>query len=81
MGEIMSQTPRPHHFDNTTYWFRGISRQWQFREPVDLDCQIEPDVVQAASGHTFVITCRLGPELCLPTGAHVTLEVRTISTS
>ena len=66
----------PRSFDNTSEWYKSISRQWQFREPVDLACAIEPNIVQAASGHTFVITCLVGPELTLPAGAHITLEIR-----
>jgi hypothetical protein len=56
-------------------WFR-INRAWQSRPPVDLRGSVSPAVVEAASGHTFVITLQLGPELTIPTGAHVTLEVQ-----
>ena len=73
---MASSSLKPHHFENTTHWFRGISRQWQFREPVDLTCTIEPSIVHAASGHTFVIACAVGPELALPRGAHITFEIR-----
>ena len=36
---------------------------------------MSPNEVEAASGHTFVATLTLGPDLTLPTGAHITLEV------
>ena len=65
-------TPRP--FDNTSDWF-PINRSWQFEPPADLHGAMSPHEVEAASGHTFVATLTLGPDLRLPTGAHVTMEV------
>jgi hypothetical protein len=56
-------------------WFR-INREWQARPPVDLRGSVSPAVVEAASGHTFVVTLQLGHELTIPTGAHVTLEIQ-----
>ena len=65
----------PRIFENTDLWIRRINRDWQFREPADLHCQVTPDVVQAASGHTLTVTFCLGPDLTLSPGAHVTMEV------
>ena len=66
--------PAPRLFDNTSDWF-VINRSWQFEPPADLHGAMSPDEVEAASGHTFVATLTLGPDLTLPTGAHITLEV------
>ena len=68
-------TIQPHTFDDTTVWMSQTSREWQFREPVDLHGSIEPDVIEAASGQTFVVTLKAGPKLTIPTGAHITMEV------
>lgn len=69
--------PVPHRFEDTKPWMQEMGRQRQARPTVDLRCHMTPDVVQAASGHTFVATCRLGDALTIPTGGHVTLEVPT----
>ncbi len=65
----------PHIFEETGRWIRKINREWQFRPPVDLHGSVSPDVVEAASGHTFIITFKAGPELTIPTGGHITMEV------
>lgn len=66
--------PQPRLFDNTSNWF-PINRAWQFEPAADIHGEMSPNEVEAASGHTFVATLTLGPELTLPPGAHVTLEV------
>ena len=63
-------------FEDTTDWHRTITRQWGARPTVDLHGSIDPPVVEAASGHTLVVKLIVGPELTLPRGAHLTLEVR-----
>ncbi len=68
-------TVKPHIFENTGEWMRKINREWQFRPPVDLHGVIKPDVVEAASGHTFVVTLTVGTKLTIPTGGHITMEV------
>ncbi len=67
--------PEPRIFDDSSAWIRGITRAWQFLPPVDMRAAIEPNEVEAASGHTFVITLTTGPGLVLPTGAHITVEI------
>ena len=54
---------------------RGITRAWQLLPPVDMEAAITPNEVEAASGHTFVITLTVGAGLLLPAGAHITVEV------
>ena len=66
---------KPHIFQDTGEWIRKINREWQFRPPIDLHCSIKPDVVEAASGHTFVVTLKVGSELAIPTGGHITMEI------
>ena len=73
---MASQALEPRIFEDTHDWFRRINREWQFRPPVDLTCTANPAEVEAASGHSFTFTCTLGPDLSLPAGAHITLEVR-----
>lgn len=67
--------PEPRIFDDAGVWMRGITRAWQLLPPVDMHAAITPDEVEAASGHTFVLTLSLGPGLTLPAGAHITVEV------
>ncbi len=67
--------PEPRIFDDAGVWMRGITRAWQFLPPVDVRGAITPDVVEAASGHTFVVTLTLGAGVSLPAGAHITLEI------
>ena len=57
--------PQPRDFDDSSEWMRGITRTWQFLPPVDMRAAITPDEVEAASGHTFVITLTAGPGLVL----------------
>ena len=76
MAESLERTASPRTFDNTSDWFR-INNAWQFRPPMDLHGTVDPGTVEAASGHTFVITLRVGPDLVIPTGAHLTMEVPT----
>ena len=64
----------PRTWENTSDWWR-INHAWHFRPPVDLHGLVAPDAVEAGSGHTFVITLRVGPDLTIPAGAHITLEV------
>ena len=71
----MADMIEPRIFENTGEWISKINREWQFRPPVDLHGSVEPDVVEAASGHTFIVTLRVGPELAIPTGGHITMEV------
>ena len=52
-----------------------MHRKAQHEEPLDLRCAVKPDVVEAASGHTFVVTLTCGPELTIPQGARLFLEV------
>lgn len=66
---------KSHVFENTGDWMKKISRQWQFQPPADLHGSIEPGVVEAASGHTFVVTLKVGPKLIIPIGGHITMEV------
>ncbi len=66
--------PRPRLWESTTDWFT-INREWQHRPPAEVYGSVEPGTVEAASGHTFVVTFRLGPQLTLARGAHVTMEV------
>ena len=65
----------PRTFPDTTVWLRPINSDWQALPPVDLHGSVEPNVVEASSGHTFVVTLRVGPELIIPTGAHITMEL------
>ncbi len=67
--------PEPRIFDDAGTWIRGITRGWQLLPPVDMRGVMSPNEVEAASGHTFVVTLTLGPGLSLATGAHITLEV------
>lgn len=69
-----SELPTPRLFDNTSDWF-PINRSWQFEPLADIHGAMTPNEVEAASGHTFVATLTLGPELTLSPGAHVTMEV------
>ena len=64
----------PRTWANTSEWWR-LNHAWYDRPPVDLHGSVEPGVVEAGSGHTFAVTLRVGPDLSIPTGAHVTLEV------
>ena len=66
----------PRIFEDTHDWFKRINREFQFREPVDLVCKMTPEIVEAASGHTFMMTCVVGEDLVIPAGAHITFEVR-----
>ena len=68
-------TIKPRIFEDTTTWMKKISREWQFRPPVDIHGSVHPGVVEAASGHTFVVTLKVGSELTIPTGGHITMEV------
>ena len=70
-----SAVPEPRIFDDSSVWIRGITRAWQMLPPVDVRAAITPSVVEAASGHTFVITLTAGPGLVLPAGAHITVEI------
>jgi hypothetical protein len=70
-----SGRPTPRRFENTTDWLNTINPGWQHRPPADLHGSVSPSEVEAASGHTFTVTLRLGPELTLPAGAHLTLEI------
>ena len=72
--QMQNELPTPRLFDNTSDWF-PINRSWQFERPADIHGEMSPDQVQAASGHTFVATLTLGPDITLPKGAHVTMEV------
>ncbi|MYB75619.1 MAG: hypothetical protein F4X83_00660, partial [Chloroflexi bacterium] len=65
----------PRIFDDSSVWMRGITRAWQFLPPVDMRAAITPNEVEAASGHTFVITLTAGPGLVLSAGAHITVEI------
>jgi hypothetical protein len=67
--------PKPRTFENTDVWIRRTNREWQFRLPVDLYGAVDPPVVEAASGHTLVVRLSVGPDLTIPAGAHITLEV------
>ena len=72
----MSQAgPKPHEFEDPSWWMKSVMREWWPKPAADLHGSIEPNVVQAASGHTLVVKLQLGPKLALPTGAHVTMEV------
>jgi len=71
----MSEGVRPRHFEDTDIWIRRINREWQFRDPVDLHGSVEPAVVEAASGHTLTVTLKVGAELNIPEGGHITMEV------
>ena len=71
----MDETPKPHVFEQTQVWMGTLSRAWQSEPPADLHCSVEPNVVRAASGHTYVVTMTVGPALTIPTGGHVTMEV------
>ncbi len=51
------------------------SRTWHLRPAADLHGSVSPGVVEAASGHTFVVTLRCGADLALGQGAHVTVEI------
>jgi hypothetical protein len=66
--------PRPRVWARDRDWW-DQSRAWHARPEADLHCAVDPGVVEAASGHTFVVTLRCGPGLTLGVGAHVTLEV------
>jgi len=68
-------SPKPHIFEECRDWMGRLSRAWQFKPPVDLHCSVEPAVVQAASGHTFVVTMKVGPKLTIPTGGHITMSI------
>ena len=67
--------PTPRSFARTDDWIKRTNRTWQFRPPVDLHGEVSPSVVEAASGHTFVVDLRAGPALRLVRGAHITMEV------
>ncbi|NOZ23158.1 MAG: CehA/McbA family metallohydrolase [Planctomycetes bacterium] len=69
------ERPKPHVFEDTHIWMRQVSQGWQFKPPADLCCSVEPGIVQAASGHTFIVTMKLGPDLTIPTGGHITMGV------
>ena len=71
----ISQSPEPRIFDDSSDWMRGITRTWQFLPPIDMRAAITPHEVEAASGHTFVITLTAGPGLILAAGAHITVEI------
>lgn len=66
---------KPYVFEDTTEWMKKISREWQFRPAADLHGAVDPPIVEAASGHTLVVTLKVGPELTIPTGGHITMEV------
>jgi Protein of unknown function (DUF3604) len=72
---MSNKTPKPHIFENTAPWMGELSRGWQFSPPADLHCSVEPDIVQAASGNTFVVTMKVGPNLTIPAGGHITMGV------
>lgn len=67
--------PEPRIFDDSSDWIKGITRAWQHLPPVDMRAAITPQEVEAASGHTFVITLTVGPGLVLAAGAHLTVEI------
>ena len=67
--------PAARIFEDSSAWIRGITRAWQLLPPVDMEAAITPNEVEAASGHTFVITLTVGAGLVLPAGAHITVEV------
>ena len=71
----MADIIKPHIFENDGDWIKKINREWQFRPAVDLHGSVEPGIVEAASGHTFTVTLKVGPELTIPTGGHITMEV------
>ncbi len=71
----MSQSPKPYTIEDTTAWLKKTNQAWQFLPPVDLHGSVDPPVVEAASGHTLTVTLTLGPDLTVPTGAHITMEV------
>jgi len=68
-------TIEPRIFEDTTTWIRKINREWQFRPPADIHGSVYPGVVEAASGHTFIVTLKVGSELTIPAGGHITMEV------
>jgi hypothetical protein len=74
---VTPTSPRPHTwtYDEVRDWMTRTQREWQFLPPVDLHGSVEPSVVEAASGHTFVVTLRLGPDLTIPAGGHLTMEL------
>jgi len=71
----MADIIEPRIFENDGDWIKRINREWQFHPAVDLHGSVEPEVVEAASGHTFTVTLKVGPELTIPTGGHITMEV------
>ncbi|MGH2369235.1 MAG: hypothetical protein ACRDI2_13650, partial [Chloroflexota bacterium] len=75
IGDDPPVRPRPRRFQDTTEWLNRINPGWQLRPPVDLHGAVEPGMVEAASGHTFVVTLRVGPDLVILAGAHLTMEV------
>src|SRR5689334_20759395 len=75
MALVEAAAAQPRRFEDTTDWINRINPEWQFHPPVDLHGTAEPSVVEAASGHTFVVTLRVGPDLTIPAGTHLTMEV------
>lgn len=70
-----SPRPRTWTYEKVRDWMTHTQRAWQFLPPADLHGAVEPDVVEAASGHTFTVSLRLGPGLRIPAGGHLTMEV------
>ena len=71
----MRKQPEPYEFEDTKTWFHKINTEWQMKPPADLHCSVTPNEVEAASGHTFVFTLKVGNDLTIPRGGHITLEV------
>lgn len=65
---------RPRTWARDRDWW-DQSRAWHERPVADLRCAVKPGVVEASSGHTFVLTMTCGPELTLRRGSHVTVEL------
>ncbi len=72
---MSSDLPQPRIIDKTWAWVQKTQRTWQFLPPVDLRGAVDPPVVEAASGHILTVTLTLGPELSIPTGGHIILEI------
>ncbi|HEV2121844.1 MAG TPA: DUF3604 domain-containing protein [Chloroflexota bacterium] len=70
-----SKAIRPRTWENTTDWLNKANAAWQFRPPVDIYGVVEPNIVEAASGHTLTVKFRCGPGASLLAGAHLTMEI------
>ena len=68
------EAPKPRVWGRDREWW-DQSRVWHERPVADLRCVVDPAVVEAASGHTFMLTMTCGPDLTLGTGAHIAVEI------